>query len=209
MNHHADQPLSPQRTALYRFFDASGRLLYIGISLQQVARQRQHRASSEWYQDIARSTVEWHPSRSSAADAERLASQAERPGWNRAFNRKRTATEADAIRRRWWNRGITRRRRAEEAAAAEAARRQAQRVAERARSESAPCSHAAGVVCRKCTDPRAWEAIEALLQLKERRIDAIATQRYGEHPSVAQRALVKGEVDAAIRAQRLRTSVSA
>lgn len=68
-----------KRTALYRHFDASGRLLYIGISLNAVSRLAQHRITSPWFEDIARIELEWHETRTAAHDAERAAIRDERP----------------------------------------------------------------------------------------------------------------------------------
>lgn len=68
-----------QQTALYRHFDATGALLYIGISLNAVARLAQHRRDAHWFASIARIDVQWHPSRSEAEAAEREAIVAERP----------------------------------------------------------------------------------------------------------------------------------
>ena len=66
-------------TALYRHFDAEGRLLYVGISLNAFSRLMQHRRDSAWFRQIASITVEWFPTRGKAVDAERAAIQAERP----------------------------------------------------------------------------------------------------------------------------------
>lgn len=70
------------RTALYRHFDAAGNLLYVGISLNAVARLAQHRREAHWFDSIARIDVEWHPSRCAAETAERAAILAERPAHN-------------------------------------------------------------------------------------------------------------------------------
>ena len=70
------------KTALYRHFDASGKLLYVGISLNAVARLYQHSIGSRWFRDIARIEVEWHASRAAACAAEVAAIQAERPAHN-------------------------------------------------------------------------------------------------------------------------------
>lgn len=74
-SHYAEQT----RTALYRHFDADGRLLYVGISLNAVARLCQHRRDAHWFGDIARIDIEWHPSRTAADKAEREAIVAECP----------------------------------------------------------------------------------------------------------------------------------
>lgn len=66
------------RTALYRHFDASGRLLYVGISISAMARLAAHEAAV-WFDDIARVDVERHPSRDAALTAERHAIRTEKP----------------------------------------------------------------------------------------------------------------------------------
>jgi transcriptional regulator with XRE-family HTH domain/predicted GIY-YIG superfamily endonuclease len=67
------------RTALYRFFDADGTLLYVGITNDTGARWKQHSKNAEWWPQVAANTVEWHPTRMEAADAESCAIKEERP----------------------------------------------------------------------------------------------------------------------------------
>lgn len=69
-------------TALYRHFDADGKLLYVGVSLSAVHRLSQHRDHSHWFRRIAKMTTEWYPSRSEALDAERMAVRNEHPECN-------------------------------------------------------------------------------------------------------------------------------
>jgi hypothetical protein len=66
---------------LYRHFDADGRLLYIGISLEPIIRLRRHRQSS-WAADIRRIEVMTYPDRASAELAETNAIQSELPVHN-------------------------------------------------------------------------------------------------------------------------------
>jgi predicted GIY-YIG superfamily endonuclease len=73
-------------TDLYRYYDADGQLLYVGISLSAVARASQHRAEKGWWQDVARMTVEHLPTRQAAEDAERSAIRAEKPVHNVIHN---------------------------------------------------------------------------------------------------------------------------
>jgi len=68
-----------ERTALYRFFDAAGQLLYVGVSGNTEARWRQHAESKPWWSDVADKTTEWLDSRPEALDAERAAIRAEKP----------------------------------------------------------------------------------------------------------------------------------
>ena len=72
----------PVRTALCRHFDADGALLYVGISLNSVARLAQHKLTAHWFAAIARIEIEWHPTRQSAESAEIVAIQNERPMHN-------------------------------------------------------------------------------------------------------------------------------
>ena len=70
------------RTCLYRHFDGAGALLYVGISLNAVARLAQHRIGSPWFESITRIELEWHPTRRGAMAAEVEAIRAERPAHN-------------------------------------------------------------------------------------------------------------------------------
>lgn len=71
--------MTDRRTALYRYFDADGRLLYVGIAIHPIARQSQHASASAWYQDAATSCIEWFATRREALDAERRAILVENP----------------------------------------------------------------------------------------------------------------------------------
>jgi hypothetical protein len=75
------------RTALYRYFDGDGKLLYVGISLSPIYRQSQHRDAAPWYERIAMMRAEWLDSRKEALIAERAAIQSERPEFNICHNR--------------------------------------------------------------------------------------------------------------------------
>ncbi|MCX4232061.1 GntR family transcriptional regulator [Streptomyces ortus] len=73
------EPEPSERTALYRFFDAAGNLLYVGVSGNTEARWRQHAESKPWWSDVADKTTEWLGSRAEALDAERIAIRTEKP----------------------------------------------------------------------------------------------------------------------------------
>lgn len=75
----APVPLAESGHHLYRHFDGSGRLLYVGISLSAVARLADHRKESHWARRIARVTIEAYATRRSAMTAERIAVQREKP----------------------------------------------------------------------------------------------------------------------------------
>lgn len=70
------------RTALYRHWDASERLLYVGIACDPVRRVNAHRERSAWFDRIGRIDIEWFPSRREALQAERKAIQSEQPWFN-------------------------------------------------------------------------------------------------------------------------------
>lgn len=71
-----------QRTALYRHFDADGRLLYVGISLSAIHRLSQHMAASSWADEIVSVTIVRFETREEAHAAEREAIRAEAPVHN-------------------------------------------------------------------------------------------------------------------------------
>lgn len=68
--------------ALYRFFDAEGVLLYIGITADVPARFQKHRDDKPWWGEVARIAMEPFPDRPSVLAAERRAIKAEMPRWN-------------------------------------------------------------------------------------------------------------------------------
>lgn len=69
-------------TALYRLFDAEGTLLYIGISGNLKTRFAKHAVHKPWWPEVARKTVEWHLTRTDAAEAEDKAIKTEKPKHN-------------------------------------------------------------------------------------------------------------------------------
>lgn len=72
-------------TCLYRHFDRTGRLLYVGISLSAAQRTGVHRRYSTWFRQVASITLEWHPSRHVCEAAERQAIRLEKPLYNHLF----------------------------------------------------------------------------------------------------------------------------
>lgn len=81
---------------LYRHFDADGKLLYVGISINSVARLVQHRSVAEWFPLIRTITVESFFDRKTAERAELDAILKEKP----RFNQRGAAPEPGKIRRR-------------------------------------------------------------------------------------------------------------
>lgn len=75
----------PQFRFLYRWFDAEGTLLYIGITTDPEARERRHRSGSWWFQWASRCEVDYPQimSQSVAEEAEQAAIVAEHPVFNK------------------------------------------------------------------------------------------------------------------------------
>ena len=71
-------------TILYRWFDAAGALLYVGISDSLASRTKAHARGSEWYPKAARSTLESFETREAAMAAEKKAIKTEGPQYNLA-----------------------------------------------------------------------------------------------------------------------------
>lgn len=70
------------QTDLYRYFDKDGELLYVGVSLNSIARAAQHRTQSCWYDDFHTMTRQSYSTRGEALDAETLAIVNEQPKHN-------------------------------------------------------------------------------------------------------------------------------
>lgn len=68
--------------ALYRFHDAAGQLLYVGLTSNPGRRFAQHASDKPWWTEVATVRIETFPDRASVALAERVAIQAERPRYN-------------------------------------------------------------------------------------------------------------------------------
>jgi hypothetical protein len=80
-------PASSERTALYRYFDATGDLLYVVNSIDPDGRLKAHRDNHEpWVPVAARRTIEWLDSRPLALKAEEDAIKTERPRYNEKHN---------------------------------------------------------------------------------------------------------------------------
>lgn len=90
-------PESPERTALYRLYDADDRLLYVGITTSPKHRWGAHARDKTWWGEVARKDVEWFERRKSAERIEKIEIEEERPIYNRTFNgdRRRELQNAD------------------------------------------------------------------------------------------------------------------
>lgn len=85
---HAPDAIPPKAwerpTALYRFFDAQGEILYLGITKRLHRRMTEHARdyAETWWPLVAARSVEWHQTRSEAGRAEREAIKKEKPPHN-------------------------------------------------------------------------------------------------------------------------------
>lgn len=81
---------------LYRHFDAQGRLLYVGITVDPGRRWKQHQADKPWWAEVAQTTYEQHPDRASVLAAEREAILREEPLHNVVHNRRAPTGRVEA-----------------------------------------------------------------------------------------------------------------
>jgi excinuclease UvrABC nuclease subunit len=70
------------RPCLYRLFDKSGRLLYVGATVRPIKRVLDHRATKDWFEAIANMTFAFYDTRGEAEAAETLAINSENPQFN-------------------------------------------------------------------------------------------------------------------------------
>lgn len=73
-------------TAVYRFYDADDRLLYVGMTETPKARWTWHRKRSSWWPDARRREIAWYDSRAEAAAIETQAIRTEAPLHNVTYN---------------------------------------------------------------------------------------------------------------------------
>lgn len=82
---HVKAATPPGEVCLYRHFDKDGALLYVGISMTITNRTRAHCFNAPWFRDVRNISVEWHPSRLAAEEAEKLAIRTENPRFNKTY----------------------------------------------------------------------------------------------------------------------------
>ena len=88
-----------RRPTLYRYFDAEGRLLYVGVTTGHLGRTLQHSLAALWWTDAASCTLEHFTDEAAMREAERVAIIAERPIHNRTFSVDWNSPEERAKRR--------------------------------------------------------------------------------------------------------------
>jgi hypothetical protein len=75
-----------QPTSVYRYYDAVGMLIYVGITHQGMGRNLQHNGKAEWWPFVARQEVEHHPDRPTAAKREKQLIRQFHPPFNKQHN---------------------------------------------------------------------------------------------------------------------------
>ena len=68
---------------LYRYYDADGALLYVGVSKRALYRLTQHQAEKPWHLEIATVKMEHLADRAAALEAEAVAIRDENPRYNK------------------------------------------------------------------------------------------------------------------------------
>lgn len=81
---------------LYRFYSATGQLLYIGITANPPARFGQHRSDKDWWSEVSDIKIETHENRNALRAAEATAIRAEKPRYNKVHNGS-AATTATSV----------------------------------------------------------------------------------------------------------------
>jgi predicted GIY-YIG superfamily endonuclease len=79
--------------AVYRFFDAAGRLLYVGYTTNPIARMRDHRNAAEWWPKVTAGQLESFATETEGLAAERAAIEVERPIHNKTYANKRPSAD--------------------------------------------------------------------------------------------------------------------
>lgn len=81
-------------TSVYRYYDASGVLIYVGITKTGIYRNQQHNASKEWWPFVASQSVDHFPTRSAAHAREVALIQQYRPPFNTHHNNEHVLLRA-------------------------------------------------------------------------------------------------------------------
>lgn len=89
----ADESLTVEEFALYRYFDGGGQLLYVGITGDLAVRHADHIARSRWMCFTARSSVDRYSTLDEVREAELTAIRSEHPLFNIQDNRTAEAYE--------------------------------------------------------------------------------------------------------------------
>lgn len=86
MSHDATTARQTEETSVYRYYDAIGVLIYVGITGRGAARNWEHSRNAEWWSFVARQEVEHHATLRAALDREKRLIQEFRPPFNVLHN---------------------------------------------------------------------------------------------------------------------------
>lgn len=78
--------VSPTPTSVYRYYDKSSLLLYVGITSRGIRRQREHNHDKEWWPFVTKQEVEHYSTRATASAREKELIRQFRPPFNRTHN---------------------------------------------------------------------------------------------------------------------------
>lgn len=81
-------------TGLYRFFDTTGALLYVGIANDPWTRWSSHAGDKRWWGEVELKTIDWFTTRGEAEQAEIAAIVKERPRYNVTHSETRQPGDA-------------------------------------------------------------------------------------------------------------------
>lgn len=81
-------------TSVYRYYDAHGVLLYVGITSRGMTRQHEHNQAQPWWTHVVRQEVDHHPTRLLAGAAEKRLIREHRPPYNVQHNPDHRALRA-------------------------------------------------------------------------------------------------------------------
>lgn len=73
-------------TSVYRYLDAEGRLIYVGITNRGMLRQNEHNTHARWWRYVVSQEVEHYDDRETAARRERYLIERHRPPFNTQHN---------------------------------------------------------------------------------------------------------------------------
>lgn len=73
-----------RQQTLYRFFNKSNELLYVGITSNPFARMSGHASDKHWFAEVTHATFEHYPTRKAVDAAETRAIRSEYPKYNKA-----------------------------------------------------------------------------------------------------------------------------
>lgn len=90
---------------LYRLFDGTDSLLYVGVTRSVQHRRYQHAHTQPWWAEVARHTAEEYPNRYSALMAEQEAIKLEEPKYNIRHSNHRKIGLADRHHSVYWVHG--------------------------------------------------------------------------------------------------------